>query len=121
MKVAFTEWEGKISPVFDASRRLMIADVKGKKIVSVRYEFFNPLNISRLIDILHDFNIDILICGAISKVYTDILEKTGVQLFTFIGGDITKIIYAIVNGEIIVPTFLMPGCRKQLTSNNFNL
>jgi hypothetical protein len=52
MKVAFTAWEDRISPVFDSARKLLIADIENERIVGRQYEPFNPQPVFRLGDML---------------------------------------------------------------------
>ncbi|MEZ4551736.1 MAG: hypothetical protein R2860_13105 [Desulfobacterales bacterium] len=42
MKVALTAWEDRISPVFDAARTLLIAEVENGEIVKRQHVSFFP-------------------------------------------------------------------------------
>ena len=44
MKIALTVWDQKISPVFDSSQKLLIADIGEDQIDNRRYEYFNVEN-----------------------------------------------------------------------------
>lgn len=113
MKVAFTAWEDRVSPVFDSARKLLIADIENEQIVGKQYEPFNPQPVSRLGDMLKALEIEVLICGAISQTPSIIIEASGVKLISFIGGKIDDILESFAKDIRIVPEFSMPGCGRQ--------
>ena len=96
MKVALTAWEDRISPVFDSSRRLLIAEIDNGEIVSKRYESFFPEMSARLAGVLKSLGIDVLICGAISQFPASILENSGILLIPFVSG----------NADMVSPIFI---------------
>lgn len=110
MITAMTVWENRISPVFDSSRTLLIAEIKEKKISKRRYESFNPNLTSSLTDRLSALRVDVLICGAISQVPADVIENHGIKLIPFITGEAEEILAHWASGTSLVPLFLMPGC-----------
>lgn len=113
MKVAFTAWEDRVSPVFDSARKLLIADIENEQIVGKQYEPFNPQPVSHLGDMLKALEIEVLICGAISQTPSIIIEASGVKLISFIGGKIDDILESYAKDIRIVPEFSMPGCGRQ--------
>ena len=113
MKVAFTAWEDRISPVFDSARRLLIANIENDQVIDREYEAFNPQSVSRLGEMLKSLEIEVLICGAISQTPSSIIEESGVKLISFVGGKIDDILESYAKGIGIVPEFSMPGCGKQ--------
>ena len=113
MKVAFTAWEDRVSPVFDSARKLLIADIENEQIVGKQYEPFNPQPVSRLGDMLKALEIEVFICGAISQTPSIIIEASGVKLISFIGGKIDDILESYAKDIRIVPEFSMPGCGRQ--------
>jgi predicted Fe-Mo cluster-binding NifX family protein len=113
MKVAFTAWGDRISPVFDSARRLLIADIENEMVISRQYESFNSQPVSRLVDMLKNLKIEVLICGAISQTPSIIIEASGVKLISFVGGKIDDVLMSYISGISIVPGFSMPGCGHQ--------
>jgi predicted Fe-Mo cluster-binding NifX family protein len=113
MRVALTAWEDRISPVFDSARTLLIAEIKKKKIISRLHIFFNPEKTSSLAEALNKLNIEILICGAISELPSNIIIGSGITLIPFISGNVEQVLEAYANGIQIVPGFLMPGCGRR--------
>lgn len=111
MKVAVTVWEERISPVFDASRRLLIAEIKDRRITDRSYVIFDPEMPSNLAKILSDLDVPVLICGAVSQVPATIMTKGGIRLISFITGEVDRVLEVYARGNSLAPTFVMPGCH----------
>ncbi len=112
MKIAVTAWENRISPVFDAASRFLIADIQGREIIDRQVVPFNPAMDSHIIAFLTGFNIQVLICGAISRTPATLIESSGILLIPFITGNIEMVLHSYAKGADIMPEFLMPGCGK---------
>ncbi len=104
MKVVLTIWENRISPVFDAAHKLLVAEIEGSKVISRHYESFNPELTSRLAGRLVELDIAVLICGAISELPATIIELGGIKLIPFIAGNV---------GGDIVSGLLYTGLYKE--------
>ncbi len=121
MNIALTAWEDRISPVFDSARTLLVVEIKDQKVVSRSVETFNQsilFNLAEMLNRLSLLKIDVLICGAISEVPSNIIESNGIKLIPFISGNIEEIIAAYAKNETIIPMFLMPGCGRRHHGNN---
>lgn len=113
MKVALTIWGNRISPVFDSARKLFIAEVENSRVIKKQYEFIDTEMISDLAGILTSFGIDVLICGAISKRFSNIIETSEIKLIPFITGHVDVILESYIKNENINAEFFMPGCRNK--------
>ena len=118
MKVALTAWEDRISPVFDSARTLLIAEIENAEIVSRRYATINPAFEMGLETLLKDLGVEVLICGAIARTPSRIIEGSGVELISFVGGDIEDVLRSYASGRSIVPAFSMPGCGRNFRRRN---
>jgi predicted Fe-Mo cluster-binding NifX family protein len=103
MKIAFTAWEDRISPVFDSARRLLIVDMENMQIISRQYVPFSPQPVFCLGDMLNAMEIDVLICGAISQTPSNVIESSGVKLISFVG----KLMLQRTWDEIIISSCVM--------------
>jgi len=103
----------RISPVFDVARTLLVLHIKNGQEIGRSIEHFNSVMFHHLKEVLERLEIEVLICGAISKMQSDIIEACGIKLIPFIGGNIEDVIVAYLKGEEIVPAFLMPGCGRR--------
>ncbi|SLM32594.1 conserved hypothetical protein [Desulfamplus magnetovallimortis] len=113
MNIAFTAWDKRISPVFDASRNLFVVKVSDGKVLQSFYEPFNPEIMFSFKEKLKMLEIDVLVCGAISQICSSIIESTGVMLIPFIGGRIDDILDGYLRDNSINHGFIMPGCGRR--------
>ena len=110
MKVAVTVWEDRISPVFDASRRLLIAEIENARVKDRSYLFFDPGWPGDLVKTLVMLDVPVLICGAISQAPATIINAGGITLMPFIAGEVDRVLEVYAKGNPLAPTFVMPGC-----------
>jgi predicted Fe-Mo cluster-binding NifX family protein len=111
MKIAITIWEDRISPVFDASRRLLIVDIENSRIGERSFLVFDPEQPSGLAKTLASLGVEVLICGAVSQLPATIINAADITLLPFITGQVDRVLEAFARGESLEPTFLMPGCH----------
>lgn len=109
MKIAMPVWEGRVSPLFDVARQLLIVAVEeGKEVnrweVSLEEEW--PSNrVSKLVDLA----VEVLICGGISRLLADSLRSAGITVVSQTKGKAEQILTAFLNGAFPSPRFAMPG------------
>lgn len=112
MRVALAVLRGRISPVFDYSQRLLVADVEAGKEVSEREEAllhtFTPQRVSRL----RQLGIHTLICGAVSQPLAALIAASGIRLIPFVAGEVRAVLQAFLAGGLPSNEFLMPGCGR---------
>lgn len=111
MKIAVTVWEDRISPVFDASRRLLIAKIEAGRVKEQTHVIFDPEKPSNLARTLAALEVKVLICGAVSQVPAAIIVAGGIELIPFIAGEVDRVLHTYARGGALVPAFVMPGCR----------
>ncbi len=121
VKIALTIWGNRISPVFDSSKTLMIVDIEKSKPTNRVYERFDPLVIKNAIKILHNYEVDILICGAISETHALCIEQSGIKLISFISGMSDKVLSVFIKKRYRILDFLMPGAISGMRSKFFFL
>ena len=111
MKVAFTIWKERISPLYDASQVLLIVEIKNKEISHRQYEHFQAEMLLKRASRLCELGVEILICGAISEMPSAMIDAYGIQLIPFIAGRAEEVLNAFINGTLHKPVFQMPGCQ----------
>ncbi len=111
MKLAITEWNGRVSPVFDSSAKFEIYRFEGG--VSIEKETLSVKNMDLFQKalLLKDKGVDELICGAISVKGAKLLESYGICFYSFVSGDVLEVFQAWINKCVHLPKYLMPGCR----------
>ena len=111
MILAIATWNGRVSPVFDVSRRLLVFDIEDgvatrKEAVDLRSD--QPdIRASQLARMA----VDTLICGAISRPLAGLVAAHGIQVIPFVAGDVDRVISAYLSGDLSGPNLAMPGCR----------
>jgi predicted Fe-Mo cluster-binding NifX family protein len=101
-----------VSPVFDVADFLMLIDLEGG--CEVRRERWMLLDSGPFdrANQIKGFGVDVLICGAVSKALESAMSGMGIDVLSFICGDIETVISAFIKGRLSSDRFLMPGRRK---------
>jgi predicted Fe-Mo cluster-binding NifX family protein len=113
MKVALTVWENRISPLFDCARTLLIVDITDQKETGRYFEPFHCESPSSRAARLSDLKVQVLICGAVSDVFANMIETYGIRIVPFVAGAIDEVIDAYLTGAIFSSKFQMPGCGTE--------
>ena len=113
VNIAMTIWGNRVSPVFDSASTLMIARVEGSKITRRKIKSFDPSVSSQITAILNEYEVDALICGAITEIYSKPIEQSGVKLISFISGNADKVLGSYIDTPGRILDYLMPGAISQ--------
>lgn len=62
---------------------------------------------------LRTLNIDVLICGAISRPLVDMITGSGIEVLPYVSGRIDEVLNAYMEGRLTEQRFSMPGCRTR--------
>ncbi len=114
MKVAITVWEGRVSPVFDSAQTLWIAEILNSEIIGETYQDFNPNILQLLQEMLTKLGVNVLLCGAISEEPAYIIEVAGIELISFITGEVEEVLSTYIHGNPTWSKVTMPGCTKNV-------
>ncbi len=116
MKIAIPEHQGRVAPVFDTCRRILVyaQDADGQALVGQEdwSRMAAPVRSVRL----KELEVDVLLCGAISCGIEDQIHLQGIQLIAWLAGDLADVLTAFRNGRIMDPVYAMPGtllCRQR--------
>jgi predicted Fe-Mo cluster-binding NifX family protein len=110
MKVALATWNGRISPVFDVARQVLVLDVKEGRAVSRHEEALPGTEPQAQADRLAALAPQTLICGAISKAMASLLAAMNIRVIPFTAGDVEKVLAAWLVGNLPDKSLSMPGC-----------
>ena len=113
MKIALSVFRDCISTVFDVADQLMVLEMDeacGHKRTMVKIDSTDPAR--RAIQ-LKDREIDVLICGAISRPMQEAIAAMGVLVYPFVRGSVDEIIAAYTTGRLNSGVFALPGCRSR--------
>ncbi len=112
MKIAIPVWEDKVSPVFDTALKLLVVEVKDQREKSRFVYQIDENDLSQKCQRIKKLNLDILICGAVSQVFLQMLLASGLDVIQEISGSAEDVLNAYLQGNIFQPRFFMPGCRR---------
>jgi len=110
MRVALATWNGRISPVFDVARQVLVVDVEGGREVSRREEVLPGTDPQAQAAKLTALGAEVLICGAISRPMASVLSAAGVRVLPFVAGPVEEVLAAWLSGGLPAPAWSMPGC-----------
>ncbi len=113
MKIAIPHWKGRVSPVFDESRQLVLVDILNGKSTGYavkKLKNSNPLFRAKEVA---DLNAQVLICGVVSQVLEMALLSENVRIIPYTCGPVKEVIKAFIDDRLNEPMFLMPGCRRK--------
>ncbi len=112
MKIAITIWGNRVSPVFDAAKTLLIADIKDPGVIRKSYVNFDSGSPDTMIKILKKMQVSILVCGAISTRPADLIVENDIKLISFVTGNAVEFLETFARKQIIEKSYMMPGCSK---------
>jgi hypothetical protein len=108
----FSVWNGRIAPLFDASRHWTLVDGGAEKRPERSWECAvcaPPV----IIRDLRALGVRRLVCGAISRELCSQVEALGIVVVSFVCGDAAEIIRQCACGLFQAQTYAMPGCCKR--------
>ena len=113
MKVAMAVWNGRISPVFDTSRRLEVFGVENGAVVSQEERIVETDDPIAKATTLSELGITALICGAVSQPLAEMIVARGIRLVPFVAGDAKEVLAASLADSLPNPNLTMPGCCRR--------
>ena len=113
MRIAVTVWQSRVSPVFDTAGNLLILDTDESLGLQSAEESILGLSPQKRVDRLADLDVDVLLCGAISRPLADMVAASGIRLVPWVTGGAEELLQWYLTGEPLDSRFLMPGCRQR--------
>ena len=105
-------WNGRISPVFDVSRQLLLLAIQDRTVIRRSLEPMPAGDSMNSAARLAELRVDTLICGAISRPLAGRLAAYGVNVIPFTAGEVEAVIAACLAGSLPNPDMTMPGCCR---------
>ncbi len=109
MKVAVTVWEDTVSTVCDFSNRLLVFDVMGNEVKNRSFIPFETGILPERVNQLEALEVEVLLCGAISRPLERMIRASGVKVIPCLRGSIDEIIRAYLDGGLPDSRFILPG------------
>lgn len=109
MRLAIPEHQGRIAPVFDCCKRLLIVLQGRMEDELIQNEDWASLpRLSRTARLI-ELEVELLVCGGISCWMEDEIRRHGIRLVPWIAGDVWEVLAALRTGRISDPLYAMPG------------
>jgi len=109
MKIAIPVWQNHVSPLFDSSANLLVAETSNKKILKKDLINIESFSLFQRIQLLEKLKITIFICGGITSPILENIRNKRINIIPFVCGDVKKILDATMKGQDIKSMFAMPG------------
>jgi predicted Fe-Mo cluster-binding NifX family protein len=114
MRLAIPVRNDRISPVFDTATRLLVLDIaqgveQGRYPVDVAQASFPTQRARRLAEL----EVNVLICGAISRPLAELVSTAGIILIPWVSGPLDEVLQAYLTARLSDPRWHMPGCGRR--------
>ena len=109
MKIALSTFNDNLSVAFDFADSLQIFSVENgtaKREIDHLLQNINPT--ARAAEI-KKLDIEVLICGCISRCSYEVLTQLGIEVISHVSGTVDEILSAYLKKEISKSEFCMPG------------
>ena len=113
MRVAIPTWSGRVSPVFDVAKLLLLVDLDGEAEAGRQETAIEETDLGARARRVAKLGVDVLICGAISAPLEAMLVSSGVQVIPHTCGPAEEVLQAFARGRMPDEAFLMPGCCRR--------
>ena len=110
MRIAIPKWDGRMSPAFDFASSLLLVDIKDGSEMDRCEETLSPESAARRAARLKDLEVDVLICGAISRILAQSVTRGGIDILAYVTGPVENVLTAYMAGQLTKPEFVLPGC-----------
>ncbi|MCP4685435.1 MAG: hypothetical protein GY867_08295 [bacterium] len=110
MKIGITVWQDRVSPVLDTAQSLLIVEFSGKDEVSRQIVRIPDTSLAQRAQYISHTELELLICGAISRYLEHYLLVRGVEVIPWIGGPIDRVLAAYSHDQLEDNSFQLPGC-----------
>jgi len=110
MKLAVPIYNDSVSNVFDFAHRLLLVEIENGKEANRSEVALNSSLLLQRVGKLKNLEVDVLVCGAISRVLANMVTTSGIQLLPYVTGRVDDVLQAYLAGQLVQPEFTMPGC-----------
>ena len=113
MRIGIPVWEDRISPVLDTTSRMLLIGLDNRGEIWRGEIHLGNQGLSQRCSCIENAGVEILICGAVSRPFSEILLASGINLISGISGYAEDVLRAYLQGNLTHPKFLMPGCKRR--------
>jgi len=116
MKIAIPIWNNCVSSAFDFANRLLLINIKnGSETNRTEIPLEKESDLQKA-GRLKNLEVDVLICGAISRSLSSQVTSLGIEVLPYVLGPVDEILNAYMTGQLGQSKYAMPcswpGARK---------
>ncbi len=113
MKIALTQAQQRIAPLFDSATTIELYETQGyaKETIYLGVHVCEG-GAKESIDVILSLDVKVVICGAISSEYEQLLLLNHIDLYSYISGDVEDVLHGWHMGKLHAHYFSMPGCDQ---------
>lgn len=113
-RIAIAVWDDCVSNVLDFAHQLLLIDVAENKGTNrTRIPFAWQATQQQVMQ-WAELNVDVLICGTLSRSLASMLMATRMEVIPFVTGPVDEVLSAYLNGHLDQSKFLQPGCNLRM-------
>ncbi len=112
MKLAMPVWDDCISTVLDFSDCLLVIDSESGVINNRSMVSFAGVTMVEKVARLRKLDIQVLLCGAVSRPMERMIMASGIEVIPFLRGRVDDVLNAYFSRRLFGPGFMLPGCRR---------
>jgi predicted Fe-Mo cluster-binding NifX family protein len=109
MKLAMPIYQGRIAPVFETCRQLVVVSQGPAGDVVVAEADWSTANRSSRPMRLKELGVEVLLCGGITSRMEYQIRMHGVFVVSWLAGEMREVLVAFRQGRLAEPKFSMPG------------
>jgi len=109
MRIAISIWEDKVSPLLDTVTKLLVIENALQREISRFEVYLLEQDIFRRCHFIRGLNINVLICGGVSRQFSGMLEASGMKVISGISGPAEEVVEAYRLDRLDDSGFFMPG------------
>lgn len=109
MRIAIPIRDSCVSPAFDFSHRLLLVEFEDGRETRCSEVVLVPESIVQRAGRLRDLEVDILICGAISRDLARSVTGAGIEILAYVTGPVDEVLTAYITDQLTKPEYILPG------------
>lgn len=103
-KVAIPRFGESVAPCFEYSATMAIFTVDGHEIIDqIDVTIRSQVAFDR-VRLMRDHQVDTVICGGVNEVYEDMLRAHGVEVVSWVSGNVEDLLRDYLHGRLIAGT-----------------
>ena len=110
MKIAIPIYNDSVSNVFDFATRFLLVEIENGKEANRSEIALESQLLPQRVGQLKNLEVDVLVCGAISRALACMVTASGIEVLPYITGQVDDVLQAYLTGQLVKPKFSMPGC-----------